>query len=124
MTHDQKNFYYDMLARGRGYLVVVDGALAGAVMFFVGYDDNKYMHGRAPWTILEDEPYGDTLYIDQLLSMGRKHSIFRQEYKKFKGYVKRNFPNVRKIKWARAPVQFRKHNLREGKPNVYCQNIK
>jgi len=124
MTDDQRQYYYDMKDRGRAYLSIDDdGHIAAIVTFFIGNDDNKYLYGRDPWTVLEDEPDGETVYIDQLIAHGNLKKEIYQQFKNVLTDIKNKFTNVKQAKWVRAPAGFRKHKIREGKPNVHCKNI-
>ena len=75
--------------------------LVGLLTFFIGNGDvNKYVRDDS-WSIIEDDPQGDTVYIDHLLSLGKvpKYSIEVWAY--IKGYFKDNFSNIKKIRWNR-----------------------
>ena len=129
MNEAQENYYKFMLARDRGVLIVQDGKLAGVVTFFVGDDDGKYLLYHEPWTVIDDNPNGKTLYIDQFLaykgrSMGSK--IYR-EFSEGLKELKKKFPNITKVKWIRVGAQFRKHGKIEGVTNgrrIHSKNIK
>lgn len=122
-----KTYYKKMLQRNRGYVVVIQGHVAGVITYFIGDNDNKYLHGRDPWTMLDDEPDGETLYIDQLLVKDNvKHTarIIHKEFTKLLSTLKLEFPNIKQVKWMRAPASFRKNKIRGEKPNVHCKSIK
>ena len=109
-------YYKDMMARGRGILVEQDGKLISALTFFIGDDDERYLTGHVPWVVVDDDPMGTTLYIDQMLtykgrSMGRK---IYQEFTEGLIELKKKFPNITKVKWVRVGAQFRKHGKIEG----------
>lgn len=116
MDESQKQYYHEMIKRGRGTLGIKDGHLIGVVTYFVGDDDDKYLKFHTPWTIVDDDPNGTTLYIDQLLVYKDKstgHSLQRELTKLIKE-LKRQFPNVKRVKWVRVGAQFRKHGKIEG----------
>jgi len=121
-----KEFYTEMLKRDRGRIVVINGHVAGVLVYFIGDNDNKYLHGREPWTILDDEPDGETLYIDQLImkdNVKLTTKLIHKEFKKVIAGLKQDFPNIKQVKWVRAPASFRKHSIRGEKPNVHCKSI-
>jgi hypothetical protein len=129
MNRTQTQYYRDMMARERGVLIVRDEHLCGVVTFFVGDDDEKYMTGHVPWTIVDDDPMGETLYIDQFIahkgnSMGRH---IHQEFEEGLKELKIKFPNITTVKWVRVGAQFRKHGKIEGVTHgrrIHSKNIK
>ena len=126
MDDKQKKYYHEMLERDRGYIFIKDNHVAAVVTFFVGdEDDEKYLF-REPWTIVDDDPYGTTLYIDQLLV--KDHSatkIIHKEFAIFLAFIKEAFPTIQRAKWVRVNAQFRKHGIKEGvKSNVHIKNLK
>jgi len=129
MNESQKQYYKDMLARERGVLILQDDKLAGIVTFFVGDDDAKFLLYHVPWEIVDDNPYGTTLYIDQFLSykgrsmMSKIHREFSNGLKE----LKKKFPNIKTVKWIRVGAQFRKHGKIEGVTNgrrIHSKDIK
>lgn len=123
MDGHQRKYYDDMQRRDRSYLVIKDGHLVGVLTYWIGDDDNKYLYGREPWTMLEDEPRGSTVYIDQLLTRHMTHAFIHREFTKILEDITRKFPNVEKVKWVRAPANFRKNKVRGGRPHVHCKHI-
>jgi hypothetical protein len=116
MDDAQKKYYKDMLAQDRGVLIIQDKKLAGVVTFFVGDDDEKFLLYHTPWTIIDDDPNGTTLYIDQFLAYkGRSMmSKIHREFTLGLQELKKKFPNITKVKWIRVGAQFRKHGKIEG----------
>lgn len=124
MDQTQRQYYDTMLERGRGYIIIDDGHVRGILTFAIGSNDYKYLYSRDPWTLLDDEPNGDTVYIEQLITTHDTHNIIRKQFRAILADIKHRFKNVDKVKWARAPAEFRKHKIRGRKPNVYCKSIK
>ena len=119
MNDAQKQYYDDMLRRERGVLIVNEGHLVAIVTFFVGDDDRKYLKDHRAWTIVEDDPNGTTLYIDQMIGFkGRPtHSFIHREFTNLLKELKTKFPNIKQAKWVRVGSQFRKHGKIEGVTN-------
>lgn len=126
MDDNNKEYYHEMLRRDRGRLVIQDGHLIAVVTYLIGDDDEKYLHKRVPWQIIEDDPTGTTVYIDQLLV--KDHAGYAQIHREFTdmlGRVKEQFPQVERAKWIRIGAMFRKHSIKEGaKSHVHCKSIK
>jgi len=124
----QKKYYQDMVAHGRGTIGVKDGHLVGIVTYFVGDDDNKYLLYKKPWTVVDDDACGNTLYIDQMLTYkGRSTaSYIHREFTKLLKDLKEKFPNIKRVKWVRVGAQFRKHGKIEGVINgkaIHTKNL-
>ena len=124
-----RKYYDDMLARGRGVLIIQEGKLAGVVTFFVGDDDEKFLTHHTPWTIVDDDPMGTVLYIDQFIAY-KGRSMMRKIHKEFSDglkELKKKFPNITTVKWIRVGAQFRKHGQIEGVTNgrrIHSKSIK
>lgn len=129
MDDRQKAYYWDMMDRGRAVLVTRDGHLVAVVTFFIGDDDRKYLTEHVPWTLVDDEPTGTTLYIDQMLAYkGRPtHSFIHSEFNNLLRELKKKFKNIKTVKWVRVGAQFRKHGKIEGVTNgrrIHSKDIK
>lgn len=129
MTVEQEQYYKDMFERGRGLYVVKDDHLVSIITFFVGDDDAKYMTYHVPWTIVDDDPNGSTLYIDQMLTYkGRStHAFIHSEFSNLLLQLKKKFKNIVKVKWVRVGAQFRKLGKIEGVTygrRIHSKNIK
>ena len=102
MNEKQNAYYHEMARRNR--LIPVhddDGSLVALFTFYIGDDDSKYIRNN-PWTVLEDDEKGTTLYIDQFLSKKKAGIKMTLEgWKWIKQYFKKSFPQVQCIKWAR-----------------------
>ncbi len=122
----QRQYYDDMRSRDRATLIIKDGHLVGILTYFVGDDDSKYLLNHTPWTVVDDDPNGSTLYIDQwLVYKGRSTSSYvHREFTKLLHKLKKQFKNIKRAKWIRVDAQFRKHGIKEGvKRHVHCKNI-
>jgi len=115
----QRKYYDDMLRRDRGVLITNEDRLVSIVTFFVGDDDKKFLTHHSPWTVIEDDPNGPTLYIDQMLTYkGRAtHRYIHTEFTNLLTELKKKFPNITTVKWIRVGAQFRKHGKIEGVTN-------
>jgi len=76
----------------------------GFITYYIGDDDeDKYVRDD-PWSIVEDDPKGNTCYIDQLITDKQpgnaKYSY--QVFKEFKNHIRKCFPNVKYIRWNRV----------------------
>lgn len=115
---DKKEYYNEMVRRGRAIMYFSDeNKLLGIVTFLVGSDDDKYLLQRDPWTVIQDDPAGDTVYVDQLITVGGEHKNVRRELKKAIEEWKTKFPNIKQVKWTRVSAKFRKHGITEGVRN-------
>jgi len=123
---ENKKYYYDMLQRGRGHLFQKDGHIAAVITFFIGDDDAKYLYNHEPWTVVDDDPDGTTVYIDQLIVSGHQgNGCMHRELAVFLRWVKKEFKNVKRAKWVRVNAEFRKHGIQEGvKANVHTKSIR
>ena len=124
MDSKQKQYYRDMCNKERGYLFVKNDHLVAVLTFFIGNSESRYLR-RIPWTVIDDNPEGETVYIDQLLVKDHTgHGCIHREFKQFLKWIKEKFPNVKRAKWVRVNAAFRKHGLKEGvKSNVHTKNI-
>jgi len=119
MDDAQKKYYWDMLGRERGVLITHEEKLVGIVTFFVGDDDAKFLLYHKPWEVIEDNPDGTVLYIDQFIAY-KGRSMMSQIHREFTNGLKElkiKFPNIKTVKWIRVGAQFRKHGKIEGVTN-------
>ena len=129
MDASQIMYYHEMLNRDRGVLIMKDGKLAGIVTFFIGDDDEKFLVYHQPWAVVNDNPLGTVLYIDQFLAY-KGRSMMSHIHREFSGglkELKKKFPNIKKVKWIRVGAQFRKHGKIEGVTNgrrIHSKDIK
>jgi hypothetical protein len=79
-----------------------------------------------PWDLIEDEPTGTTVYIDQLLVKDKgAYPTIHREFTTVLSNIKRKFPQVERAKWIRIGAMFRKHGIKEGATtHVHCKHIK
>lgn len=126
MDVSQKLYYQLMLGMHRAYLITRNDHLVAVVTYLIGNDDDKYLHNREPWTIIKDEPWGKTAYIDQLIV--KDHDSLPYIHREFSNLIMRlrqEFPQIERVKWIRVGAGFRKHGRKEGvKTYVHCKNLK
>ena len=124
MHNWQKEYYHKMLQRDRAVLFVRNEHLVGIATFFIGDDDEKFL-GRQPWTVVEDDPDGKTVYIDQLITNGQTSDIIHTELTKLLNDIKAKFTRVSRVKWSRVNAEFRKHKQTQGVSNgIHTKDIK
>jgi len=101
MNDKEKQYYHDMEKIGRMIPIRQDEKLIGLITFYIGDDDNKFIRNN-PWTILEDNPQGTTLYIDQFITNkgSRNMRMIFKGWREVKEHLKQQFPNIEKIKWS------------------------
>lgn len=126
MDDHNKKYYHEMLQRDRAQLIIKDGHLVSIVTYLIGDDDEKYLHRRVPWELIEDEPAGTTVYVDQLLVKDKgAYPYIHREFTTVLNNIKKKFPQVERAKWIRIGAMFRKHSIKEGaKSYVHCKSIK
>lgn len=122
MERWQQEYYTEMVHRNRAFLFYGNNKLLGVVTFFVGDNDEKYLD-RDPWTVVLDNPYGETLYVDQLITVGGQHKAVRREFRRSIDNWVHMFPNVKQIKWARAKAAFRKKGESKGERYVMVRKL-
>ena len=103
MDKEQKQYYFEMAKKNRLLRLNIDGKVIGLITFFIGnYNIDKYIN-RDQWSIVDDEPDGNTLYIDQLLTDKSDdnpyYSLF--VWQNIKKFIRKNFSNVKTIRWNR-----------------------
>lgn len=102
MTDEEITYYHKM--RDKNRLIPVkdsDGKLIAMFTFYIGDNDDKYIRDN-PWTVLEDNEKGTTVYIDQFISKKKAGiKLTLEGWKWIKQYFIETFPQVQCIKWAR-----------------------
>jgi len=115
-----------MLEKHRAHVILKDGHVAAILTYLIGDDDDKYLHKRIPWTEIQDNVDGTTVYIDQLIV--REHAAYKCIHKELSNVlsmIRNQFPQVKRAKWIRTDAMFRKHGIKEGvKAYVHCKDIK
>lgn len=125
LTDEKQAYYAHMLEHNRGFLIQHQGKLTLLVTYLLGDDDEKYLHHRVPWEIIDDDPSGTTMYIDQCITDKQAYRTLLGELDRVMRAVKHDYSQVQRAKWVRVGAQFRKHNTLEGATrHVYCKNIK
>jgi hypothetical protein len=102
MTDTDKLYYKEMLQRERLIPFFKDDKLICFVTFFITDDENKYVNAYA-WEALIDNPRGRVCYVAQLLTDKefKNRKLYIDVWRRFKVYIKTNFPDVRYITWRR-----------------------
>lgn len=103
MTEKQKGYYLEMAKNSRLIPLRINDKVKGIITFFIGsgYPD-RYIN-RDPWEVVNDEPNGDTIYIDQLLTSKDEENPYYSLYvwKDIKNHFRQNYPYVKYIRWNR-----------------------
>lgn len=113
---DSYKLYYDeMLKKGRLIPFIENGKLICLITFLIGNETDKDRFIRDNmWSVEVDNPQGVICFIDQLLtdktSHKQNHKLSYQVWKRFKDFIKSNFPNVEQIYW---------HRYKNGKVNIH-----
>jgi hypothetical protein len=126
LDNNNKPYYREMLKRDRAQLIVKDGHLVAIVTYLIGDDDDKFIHNRVPWKLIEDAPTGTTVYVDQLIVKDDvPYRTIHREFTTVLHNIKQKFPQVEVAKWIRVGAMFRKHGIKEGaKTYVHSKRIK
>lgn len=128
LNTEQRQYYLDMVELDRGFFIVRDRRLVAVITFFIGDNDERYLLFKNPWTIIDDNPLGSTVYIDQLLTKEPTFKYIHSEFSRVLKEIKKRFPNVKQAKWLRAPALFRKKGVDDARTKtkliVHCKNIK
>lgn len=90
--------------------------IAFITYYFGTGDMSKYIN-RDPWSIIEDEPNGDIMYIDQIISNKKEgNQVYSwQVWRNLIKYTKKIYPKVKEILWRRykeGKVHVRRKSLR------------
>src|SRR3990167_9732585 len=103
MTDKQKSYYTEMAKRNRLIMLYVNGENAGLITFFIGNGKSEKYIERDNWSVVEDEPSGDTVYIDQLLTSKEEDNVFASlsVWRDVKSYFRDKFPLAKIIRWNR-----------------------
>ena len=90
-------YYKEMLHKGRLIPFFKNGRLVCFISFFIGdsKDENKFVRDNM-WDVLEDNPDGDTCFIDQLFTdkVYENKKLSYGIWKRFKFYIQCNFPSL------------------------------
>lgn len=102
MDKNKIDYYLEMLRRNRLIPLKIDNNLRGIVTFFIGNGNpNRYRGDQ--WEVIDDEPDGDTCYIQHLWTDKNKenprHSL--RIWHQVRNHIFSNFSNVRLIRWNR-----------------------
>lgn len=110
MTDKQKQYYFEMAKRGRMFHYKKDNRLVCFITYFLSNGEPTKYINREPWTIIDDEPEGDVLYIDQLLTdKNRDNPYLSYEiWREIKQFVREFYPNIKYIRHNRFKNGFAK----------------
>jgi len=102
MDKEQVSYYHKMNLANRLLPLKINGELKGFITFFIDNEIGKYIN-RYPWDFVNDNPEGNTLYIDQFLSNKEDDNpkLSLGVWFNIKQYFKQNYPHVERIIWVR-----------------------
>lgn len=104
MDAKQIQYYFEMKKKGRLIHLSTEDGRNGILTYFIGNGNpNKYWN-RSPWSVIDDEPNGDTIYCDQLITDHNKLNAYigLSVWRDIKRYFKNRYPNIDKIKWIKV----------------------
>jgi len=113
-------YYTEMLHKGRLIpFFTKDIRLICFISFYLGNEneESKFIRDNM-WDVLEDNPDGDTCFIDQLWT-DKVYENKRLSYgiwRRFKFYIQYNFPSVKLIRWNR-------YNRKTNKVKTYKKEM-
>ena len=93
-----------MLNKNRLLPIKINRRFIGVITFFVDDESKaeKYIQ-RESWSIINDNFLGNTIFLDHCITNGdienAKYSL--QIYRDLKNYFRRNFKNIKQIRWNR-----------------------
>lgn len=117
MIIDHKQYYEEMLKKGRLMPFVSNGKLHGFLTFYITDDESIYAEAD-PWAVLEDNPNGHIVYLAQLLTDKDPDNVrlIHRHYHGFIKYIKENFKNVDTAYWRQW--DFKNKSLRIYKKEI------
>ncbi len=107
MDDKQIQYYFEMKKRGRLIHLATNDGRQGILTYFIGNGNpNKYQK-RDMWSVIDDEPNGNTIYCDQLITDHNEENpyVAFSIWKDIKRYFKEKYPAINRIRWIRF-----KHN--------------
>lgn len=111
MDDKQIQYYFEMAKRGRLIHLTTEFNGNGILTYFIGNGKPEKYWNRNPWSIIDDEPNGDTIYCDQLITAHNKlpTCVAIGIWRDIKRYFKEKYPNINKIRW----IKVQRHNNKE-----------
>jgi hypothetical protein len=99
----KRPYFREMLKRGRFFPLIYEGKLHAFITYFIGNENEEKYIRDDPWSVIEDEPWGCICYIDQVWTSKDKKNPQRSfnAWKRFKEYIKKEYPSVRYFRWNR-----------------------
>lgn len=118
MTNQQLQYYYEMAKRRRMFHYKHNERLVCFITYFIGNGNPKKYLDRKPWTVIDDEPGGNVLYIDQLLTDKSRDNVYLslRIWDDIKEFIKHSFPAIKYICWNRFKREW-------GKPKTFREGI-
>ena len=103
MTNEQLQYYFDMEKMGRMFHYKKDSRLVCIITYFIGNGNPDKYVDRYAWSVIKDDPNGNTLYIDQLLTdKNRDNSYLSLEiWHNLKQFIRNTYPNIKHIRHNR-----------------------
>ena len=104
MDDKQIQYYFEMKKRGRLIHLSTEDGRNGILTYFIGNGNPDKYQKREMWTIVNDEPNGDTIYCDQLITDHNKLNAYigLSMWHDIKRYFKNRYPNIDKIRWVKT----------------------
>ena len=97
-----KTYYHTMLKNKRLMPFVIGNRLICWITFYICNEgeEDKYTRDNM-WSIEKDNPDGNLCWIDHLITDHNPANpkLSYGVWRRFKKYIKQDFPNVEKIKW-------------------------
>ncbi len=103
MNNHQQTYYHKMAQKGRLIPIKDRGELRGIITFFIGNGSPEKYTNREMWSVIEDNPKGDTCYFDHLVTRGERKTNARDAimiWHNIKLYLKNRFPTLKKFRWT------------------------
>ena len=104
MDDKQIQYYFEMKKRGRLLHLSTEDGRNGILTYFIGNGNPDKYQKREMWSIVNDEPNGDTIYCDQLITDHNKLNAYIgiSMWKEIKRYFKSKYHNIDKIRWIKT----------------------
>ena len=109
-----RDYYKRMLEKNRLIPFYHDGKLKAIITFYITDDDERFIKAD-PWEVLDDEEDGFICYVAQYIVDKDTHKLSFRIWNYFKEYIRKNYPNVEVIRWAR---------YKDGETKTYNFNLK
>ena len=96
-------YYIEMLRKDRLIPFFKGDRLVCFITFYITDYPEKYVNRINPWSIENDDEKGNICYIDQLFTNKEAENkiISHEIWGRFRGYIRKEFPTVKTIRWNR-----------------------